>query len=685
MKRCIKGLATILFVFSLLSTTVVFGQTLKPTYLSEMPAPARVISEIKGKDAEDTIERQMGAFQALIKMIDDMAFGFEKRYTYNTASNATPDENRIKLAYGYAYADLWHKAVAARREEHLYDHDRVLLGELLTKLSSQNFRDLYAKSDAKTAEYYKAYRAQNSGVVFTVGAAAPKDEFHEACAAKGLDDFTCMMAQMMKGVMKVSDAMSGPVVPGLRMSGGYQSGKFTMLLDPGGNAWVHCGEVFLLSSYKVERRNNQVVLHLTNEQDPFTLALKPDGTTLAGPASILVHGNAPGGSTTTTTAGSSREVQTTTTTEMNARDLQASGRAQEATQTGNQTYSVKDTTTSTEYTPPTTTTVPAYHAVTVPCRVGVLPVQPERPSEPGKKTGGMADIVDEIMPASGKVPNGLRMAGTYYGQGGASVEFLPDKAIVGCHVTQVEHPYTVASPAGQLLINLGGNGGSQTFTLTPEGTLLGDNATVSLSGRRKIGEDTLGDPKYAPSSDSCSYGVLSPRGASQSSERTTLSPASAPASAPRRADSSITPSAQNSNAAAGTGALSIAATFAGQLSNPFAGVPVLFLKESAEDILRREGFGNAAGKSALELWAEGCKTGNPICTKGGQALQKARVNGVRFDANGHVGFANVPVGTYWVVTEIRSNNKSYVWNLRIDVRPGSNAASLDQNNPTVVF
>ena len=52
----------------------------------------------------------------------------------------------------------------------------------------------------------------------------------------------------------------------------------------------------------------------------------------------------------------------------------------------------------------------------------------------------------------------------------------------------------------------------------------------------------------------------------------------------------------------------------------------------------------------------------------------------KFDANGSVGFANVPVGTYWVVTEIRYNNKSYVWNLRIDVRPGSNAVSLDHAN-----
>ena len=53
----------------------------------------------------------MGAFQALIKMIDDMAWGLEKRYLPN---RATPDEQRIRLAYGQAYADLWHKATKKR-------------------------------------------------------------------------------------------------------------------------------------------------------------------------------------------------------------------------------------------------------------------------------------------------------------------------------------------------------------------------------------------------------------------------------------------------------------------------------------------------------------------------------------------------------------------------------------------
>jgi hypothetical protein len=130
--------------------------------------------------------------------------------------------------------------------------------------------------------------------------------------------------------------------------------------------------------------------------------------------------------------------------------------------------------------------------------------------------------------------------------------------------------------------------------------------------------------------------------------------------------------------------LSIAG-FPGQLPNPLAGVSVLFLKESAEDVLRKDGFANAAGTSALALWAESCKTGSPNCAKGTQAIQRARVNAAKLDANGRAAFANVPVGTYWVVTEIRYNNRSYVWNIRIEVRPGANAVSLDQNNPVIVF
>ena len=139
MKQRIINLAFAASAITFFRPSAVPAQALNPAYLSEMPDAARVIAGIQGNDAEDTIERQMGAFQSLIQMINDMAWGLEHRYlSVGDTRKHTPDEHRIWLAYSNAYADLWRKA--ARKEEHRYDHDLPLRNELLTKFFSENFR-----------------------------------------------------------------------------------------------------------------------------------------------------------------------------------------------------------------------------------------------------------------------------------------------------------------------------------------------------------------------------------------------------------------------------------------------------------------------------------------------------------------------------------------------------------------
>jgi hypothetical protein len=130
-----------------------------------MPSVARVLAEIKGKDAEDTGERQMGAFVNLIDLMDEMAWGIGHRYV-NTADTTkmTPDEGRIRLAYQTAYAELWHKVT--NKEGHVYDHDRNLRNEILGKLF---------KSNANAAAGYKAFQERIYGnPANTASAAAPK-------------------------------------------------------------------------------------------------------------------------------------------------------------------------------------------------------------------------------------------------------------------------------------------------------------------------------------------------------------------------------------------------------------------------------------------------------------------------------------------------------------------------------
>src|SRR5260370_20944344 len=95
MKQYINVLT--LWAISLLSPIVVQSQTLNPSYLSEMPVPSRILAEIKGKDAEDTGERQMGAFRALVQMMDDMASGLGHRYVNDADTRDRSEEHTSEL------------------------------------------------------------------------------------------------------------------------------------------------------------------------------------------------------------------------------------------------------------------------------------------------------------------------------------------------------------------------------------------------------------------------------------------------------------------------------------------------------------------------------------------------------------------------------------------------------------
>jgi hypothetical protein len=471
-----------------------------------MPSPDRVIEQIKGKDAEDAIERQMGAFKHLLEMIDSMAYGLEHR-SLQFPNKVTPDELRQKELYGKAFADLWYKA----RDHDAwtnYVHDGDLWDEMMSKLFSKNFQDLYRKSDANTAVVMEKHRQESEGVVFggaPAHADGRSDDFLSLCAAKGLDPITCMVQTSMKKIITASN--SEPVVPGLRMSGNYRNGKFSVNLNPyGDGAWVNCGDVVLISQYAVDRRNNQIVLRIENEKDSFTLVLRPDGTTLSGPVAVLIHGHSPsgGGTTTGSAAAVPRTVQTTRTRELTPLEAQQYPGAER----NGQTYTINETTTSTEYDSAPAAQPAPWPARTATCSIGT--VRLVVPAE-GAATEKTDDILSKIFPDNGeRIPNGLRMLGTYSGQGGAQIRFMPEKAIIGCRETRLERPYSVASNGGIVSIDIEGAGGPKAFSLGSDGVLRGDGATVVLSGKRKTGENRLGDESFVPSTDSCSYGVLSP-------------------------------------------------------------------------------------------------------------------------------------------------------------------------------
>ena len=144
----------------------------------------------------------------------------------------------------------------------------------------------------------------------------------------------------------------------------------------------------------------------------------------------------------------------------------------------------------------------------------ITPEPAAKPSNAPKEesTGLIGIVADALGGEAVFVPNGLRMAGTYHGQGGANIEFLDHKAIVGCHVTRDENPYTVAFRNGEVLVNVEGAGAPLAFKLNLDGTLVGNGATIPIYGQKIVGKNQQGDPVYASSSDTCAYGPLSPHG-----------------------------------------------------------------------------------------------------------------------------------------------------------------------------
>ena len=285
------------------------------------------------------------------------------------------------------------------------------------------------------------------------------------------------------------------------------------------------------------------------------------------------------------------------------------------------------------------------------------------------------------------VPNGLRMAGTYYGPGGANIEFLGGKAIVSCSVTRDEDAYTVAFRNGEVIVNVEGAGAPLAFKLNIDGTLIGDGARIPIYGQKLVGRNQQGDPVHASSSDTCAYGVLSPHGENQTatapSETRETRLNSAPAST-MPASASARPAPPP--AAPAVGSLAILNSFTGENPNRFGNVSLIAEKESLEDILRNAGFANTATrKSAVANWSELCKAQSPRCKEGIDAMKDSFIRMIKLGPNGNASFSSVPAQTMWLIAIVPYGGQHYVWNLRVDVRAGNNSITFDKSNLAAVY
>ena len=694
MKQRIVKLALIALAITCFHPGAAPAQALNPAYLSEMPDPRRVMADIRGKDAEDTGERQMGAFMSLIQIMDDMAWGLEHRYVNNADTRRlTPDERRIRLAYQTAYAELWKKVT--NKEGHVYDHDRELRNELLTKFFSENFRSLYFKSNANAAAGYKAFQdkmysnpannAQTSA--FQNGGPGTNSEVMR-CIASGRSKRICMSEGMGSGFEQLLGVnMNTPVPSGLRMTGDYSSAEgFRLIFEPEA-VTVVCRGVPEPTPYTVQITGTQALVKL--QSGPVFL-LRSDGK-LSGSGSIKVTGQVPVGSHNEQTMGTTTQ-KTTTTRELTPLEAQGYPDAEKNAMRNGQTYTLHEDATQLVYGPTGTRTVTDYVTRTASCTIGLL--NPTGPSPLpllkndfdilttiGTGVGAMLngqsaqDAAKEMLGGGPTVPPGLRLNGRYAGESGLSLTFHRESVTLGCGEAEQALEYSVRRNGNNTMLVVKDNPIS--LQLMPDGSIAGEG-TVQVNGRvvTGTGQDMNNPYVFSPRVASCTAGrLLNGDSAPRTSGTPATSPGTAQAPLPASAGSST-------GTAAGGTSLRIAA--GPGVANLLAGKTMMVLKEDLEAILAKAGINASSVASRISTWSRACERSprDPVCQQGLGSLGTYVVAQATFNQTGTAAFNNIPtLGTFYVVADT-SYSRHLVWNVRVDLNPGANSVTLDEQNIT---
>jgi hypothetical protein len=136
-----------------------------------------------------------------------------------------------------------------------------------------------------------------------------------------------------------------------------------------------------------------------------------------------------------------------------------------------------------------------------------------------------------------------------------------------------------------------------------------------------------------------------------------------------------------------TAVLSVNSGFPSQtgVGNPLAGKTFVLFKESFSAFLQRTGKfqgppGRTATASPLAAWVYSCQIQSPACA---QTLYDARPNSVaeaKADLNGRATLPAVTPGTYFLFAITPYNQQPLVWDLRVDLKPGTNSVTLNQGN-----
>jgi len=524
----------------------------------------------------------------------------------------------------------------------------------------------------------------------------PEERALARCITAGRPETVCTGNALMKPfeqvVGSVLPQLTKPLPPGPDAAGNFEgAGRWRMEFDDR-RAVVNCGTLVPEQhSYSVVVRNGQAVITIDTEPKSIVLTVRPDGRlTGSGPLTLAGHvvaGYSAGA--TTTEPGHVESHDVTTHQELTPLEAQPYAGDSGLSQNG-QLYDLARTSTVTEYKPGATVdSGPQVHYAekTESCATPVMSSSGVAASKTDMAKSMLNSLFsDEDLP---KVPPGLRMRGEYGGEGGASVEFYPESAIIGCGEAAKALPYSVQISGGGPVAALKEDSATYAFAIRPDGSLVGPG-TVMVHGRSITGQNDNG-MTFAPLNASCNFGTLAPGSAPSGVAPAAVATASVPASSSSSAASGSAP-AMNRTGGAANAVLSLTSGFtvAAGTQNPIAGRAFVLLRDSFDNVLAKGGFATPEGASPYIAMLKSCASRSPDCLKASDAINGAGAAGTRLDAAGKATFTAVAPGTYWIMgsgvltAANPADRKVLFWDVRVELRPGANSVTLDQSNATPV-
>ena len=481
-----------------------------------------------------------------------------------------------------------------------------------------------------------------------------------------LGAFSDMVSQVLPSAAKGNS--TGPNMAGVFEGPGHWRLDF---ID--GGVLVNCS--FLSpnqQSYKLDFKNNRTAIIIDTTPQPLNLTLKADGT-IVGPGPLKIDGVVAAGYTEGDSGGPSYSGGYHDRNGMAISNSQAASSSEVYDSTGNRVYNATSSGGAPGHTTfaPRTATCPAQNLTSKGASVGMQTMQ--------------TDLLKSMFNDGDKgppTPAGIRMNGIFAASTGFSVQFFPESAILGCGPDAARaYPYTVVADGTKAMIKIAAPDHPLTLALNSDGSLdPGASGAYQVHGRTVTGQNDNDDFTFAPREETCNLGVLTPSKAIPSSGGVAAAAtASAGGAQPGAAAANVI---SMPNAPLGNAVLTIISGFPTQpnAANQLANYPYVLLRDRFANAVANNGMQVPAGMSAIMAYASACGNHTPDCQKLGAVWKADAISAARADATGKAILPGVPPGTYYVAISTRYNNQPIVWDMRIDLKAGSNTITLDAHN-----